>query len=62
MDVQSIDQQDAQLQEQSRQTAGEISALAEKLRAAAQSGNQNAREWMLDLKEIGLPMQAEQKQ
>ncbi|HJS87055.1 MAG TPA: hypothetical protein VJ779_16485 [Acetobacteraceae bacterium] len=62
MDVQDLDRQYAQVQEQSRQTIGEISTLADKLRAAAQSGNQDAREWMLDLKEIALAIQAEQNQ
>ncbi len=62
MDLQSIDTQYSQLQWQSRQTADEISTLAEKLRAAAQSGNQDARELMLDLKEIALAIQAEQNQ
>lgn len=62
MDVQAIDQEYSQLQTQARQTAGTLGALAEKLRTAAQSGNQDAREWMLDLKEIALAMQAEQNQ
>lgn len=62
MDAQAIDQQYAQLQEQSKQTAGEISTLGEKLGAAAKSGNQDAREWMLDLKEVALAIQAEQNQ
>lgn len=62
MDIQTIDQQYTQLQTQAQQTAGELSKLADKLRTAAQSGNQDAREWMLDLKEIALAMQAEQNQ
>jgi hypothetical protein len=62
MDTQTIDTQYSQLQDQSKQTAAEISTLAEKLRGAAQSGNQDAREWMLDLKEIALAIQAEQNQ
>jgi hypothetical protein len=62
MDTQAIDQQYTQLQAQSQQTANEINTLAEKLRTAAQSGNQDAREWMLDLKEIALALQAEQNQ
>jgi len=62
MDVQTIDQQYAQLQTQAQQTIGALGSLAEKLRTAAQSGNQDAREWMLDLKEIALAMQAEQNQ
>ena len=62
MDVQTIDQEYAQLQAQAQQTINEVSALADKLRTATQSGNQDAREWMLDLKEIALAMQAEQNQ
>jgi hypothetical protein len=62
MDVQAIDQEYTQLQTQAQQTIGALGALAEKLRTAAQSGNQDAREWMLDLKEIALAMQAEQNQ
>lgn len=62
MDIQTIDQQYTQLQTQSQQTVGALGGLADKLRTAAQSGNQDAREWMLDLKEIALAMQAEQNQ
>jgi len=62
MDVQTIDQEYAQLQTQAQQTVGALGSLADKLRTAAQSGNQDAREWMLDLKEIALAMQAEQNQ
>jgi hypothetical protein len=62
MDVQTIDQAYAQLEAQAKQTIGELSTLADKLRTAAQAGNQDAREWMLDLKEIALAMQAEQNQ
>lgn len=62
MDVQAIDQQYTQLQSQAQQTIGALGGLADKLRTAAQSGNQDAREWMLDLKEIALAMQAEQNQ
>jgi hypothetical protein len=61
MDRQFIDEQYGQLQQQVQQTTGEISALAEKLKAAAQSGDEDAREWMLDLKEIALAIQAGQK-
>lgn len=62
MDVQTIDQQYAQLQAQAQDTIGKLSALAEKLRGPAQSGNPEAREWMLDLREIALAIQAEQNQ
>lgn len=62
MDVQTIDQAYQQLQSQGQQTAQELAALASKLQAAAQGGNQDAREWMLDLKSIALAFQAEQNQ
>jgi hypothetical protein len=39
-----------------------MQALAAKLQTAAQSGDQNAREWMLDLREIALALQAEESQ
>ncbi|MDD2705777.1 MAG: hypothetical protein PHU07_10650 [Acidocella sp.] len=62
MDIQTIDNQYNQLQSQAQQTVGEIRALAQKLQAAAQAGDQNAREWLLDLKSITLGIQAEQNQ
>lgn len=62
MDIQTIDQNYQQLQEQSQQTVAAISALAQKLQAAANAGDQNAREWLLDLKSITLGFQQEQNQ
>jgi hypothetical protein len=62
MDIETIDQQYQQLQAQAQGTVQEITGLANKLQAAAQSGNQDAREWLLDLKSIALAMQAEQNQ
>jgi ABC-type transporter Mla subunit MlaD len=62
MDVQTIDNQYAQLQNQAQQTVEELKGLAGKLQAATQAGNQDAREWMLDLKSIALAIQAEQNQ
>lgn len=62
MDIETIDQQYQQLQSQAQGTAREISGLADKLQAAAQGGNQDAREWLLDLKSITLAIQAEQNQ
>ena len=62
MDIETIDQQYQQLQSQAQGTAREIGGLADKLQAAAQGGNQDAREWLLDLKSIALAMQAEQNQ
>ncbi len=62
MDIQTIDNQYAQLQTQAQQTVGELQTLAQKLQAASQAGNQDAREWFLDLKSIALAIQAEQNQ
>lgn len=62
MDIQTIDNQYGQLQSQAQQTVAELQALAQKLQAAAQAGDQNAREWFLDLKSIALAIQAEQNQ
>ena len=62
MDVQTIDNQYQQLQSQAQQTVQELKDLAAKLQTASQSGNQDAREWLLDLKEVALAIQAEQNQ
>lgn len=62
MDVQTIDQEYQQLQGQAQGTVQEIRTLADKLQTAVQAGNQDAREWLLDLKSITLAMQAEQNQ
>lgn len=62
MDVQTIDQQYSQLQSASQQVYQELKELAAKLQAEANNGNQNAREWVLDLKEVALAIQAEQQQ
>ncbi|MGC8474834.1 MAG: hypothetical protein ACP5NP_00630 [Acetobacteraceae bacterium] len=62
MDVATIDQQYTQLQTQAQQTVQNLTTLAGKLQEAAKGGNQDAREWLLDLREIALAMQAEQNQ
>lgn len=62
MDVATVDNSYAQLQQQSQQTAQLIQALAGKLQAAAGTGDTNAREWLLDLKEITLGVQTEESQ
>ena len=62
MDPQTIDQSYAQLQQQAQQTATLIQALAGKLQTAAAAGDTNAREWMLDLKEVTLGVQQEEGQ
>ena len=62
MDVKTIDSQYDQLQKQAQETISELKELAGKLQTAAQNGNQDAREWLLDLKSIALAIQAEQNQ
>jgi uncharacterized phage infection (PIP) family protein YhgE len=62
MDIQTIDNQYNQLQSQAQQTVGELRDLAGKLQAAAAAGDQNAREWLLDLKSIAIAIQSEQNQ
>jgi hypothetical protein len=62
MDVATIDQQYAQLQSASQQVYQELKDLAAKLQTESAGGNQQAREWMLDLKEIALAIQSQQQQ
>jgi hypothetical protein len=62
VDPETVDQNYAQLQQQGQHTAALIQALAGKLQAAAAAGDSNAREWMLDLKEITLGVQQEEGQ
>jgi hypothetical protein len=62
MDIATIDQQYSQLQNASQQVAQELKELATKLQAESTNGNQQAREWVLDLKEIALAIQSQQQQ
>jgi hypothetical protein len=62
VDPETVDQNYAQLQQQGQQTTALIQALAGKLQAAAAAGDSNAREWMLDLREITLGVQQEEGQ
>lgn len=62
MDTATIDQQYAQLQNASQQVYQELKDLAAKLQSESAGGNQQAREWVLDLKEIALAIQAQQQQ
>jgi len=62
VDPETVDQNYAQLQQQAQQTAAQIKTLAGKLQSAAAAGDPNAREWLLDLKEITLGVQQEQGQ
>lgn len=62
MDIQTIDAEYNQLQQQSQQTTAALSALANKLQAAGSAGNSDAREWLLDLKELAIQIRDEQSQ
>ncbi len=62
MDTETIDQQYNQLQTEFQDVAKSVEAFAGKLQAAAQGGDQNAREWLLDLKQIALDVKDEQMQ
>ena len=62
MDVETIDRAYQELEGHSQQTIQALTALAQKLQAAAQAGDQNAREWMVDLKEIAVGIKEEQNQ
>jgi hypothetical protein len=62
VDPETVDQNYAQLQQQAQQTAAQIQVLASKMQAAAAAGDPNAREWLLDLREITLGVQQEQGQ
>jgi hypothetical protein len=62
VDPETVDQNYAQLQQQAQQTAAQIRTLADKLNSAAAAGDPNAREWLLDLREITLGVQQEQGQ
>lgn len=62
MDIQTIDNTYDAVQRQSQDTAAKLQTLAQKLQAAAQAGDQNAREWLLDLREIALAVRDEESQ
>ena len=62
MDIQTIDQQYQQLQSEGQRVGQQLQTLAGKLQGAAQGSNADAREWLLDLREIALGIQAEQQQ
>jgi hypothetical protein len=62
MDVQTIDAQYQQLQGISQQTIQELQGLASKMQAAVQAGDQQARDWLLDLRSIALSFKSEQDQ
>jgi hypothetical protein len=62
MNPETVDNEYAKLQSEVDQGAQAIQAFSQKLQAAANSGDANAREWLLDLKSIALQVQQEQLQ
>ncbi len=60
MDVETIDQSYAELEQESQQTVQAISTLAQKLQVAGDAGDGNARGWLLDLREIAVSLRDEQ--
>lgn len=62
MDLQVVDQAYQQVRAQDQGIAQELQALAGKLQAAAQAGNLDAREWLLDLRQLALAVQGQQQQ
>jgi hypothetical protein len=62
MDIETIDLNYQQLQNQGQQTVQALTNLAQKLQRAAEAGDVNAREWLLDLKEVALEVRGEQTQ
>lgn len=62
MDLQTVEQQYNQLQQEAQGVMQGLQTLAGKLKTAADGGNQQVREWLLDLKELALNIQTEQQQ
>jgi hypothetical protein len=62
MDTQTIDQEFAKLQTEFQDVAGTVKALADKLKAAAASGDANATEWLGDLQLVAKDIDDEQDQ
>ena len=62
MDIDTVEQQYNQLQQEAQGVSQGLQALAGKLKTAVDAGNTDAREWLLDLKELALNIQQEQQQ
>jgi len=62
MDTQTIDQEFAKLQTEFQDVAGTVKTLADKLKAAATSGDANAGEWLSDLEQVAKDIDDEQDQ
>jgi ABC-type transporter Mla subunit MlaD len=62
VDVQTIDSNYQALEQKSQATVQALTAVAAKIQNAAKAGDPNAREWLLDLKEVALNLRDEQGQ
>lgn len=62
MDTSAIDQEYSQLQTEFQDVAKSVEGFAQKLQTAAQGGDENAKEWLLELKQIALDIKDEQMQ
>ncbi|MBU2856803.1 hypothetical protein HF289_07905 [Acidithiobacillus ferrooxidans] len=62
MDIATVEHQYNQLQQEGQSVTQGIQGLAGKLKTAADGGSTDAREWLLDLKELALTIQQEQQQ
>jgi hypothetical protein len=62
MDTTTIDQAYNQLQTEFQDVAQTVQGLAQKLQRAVDAGDPNAREWLLDLKQVALDIKDEQMQ
>lgn len=62
MDVATVDSQYQLLEQETQQTVQSLQLLATKMQGADQSGDANAKEWLLDLRNVALQVQQEQLQ
>ena len=62
MDIQTIDQQYQMVQNQNQQVVNALQQLASQMQTAGQGGDNNARSWLLDLKQVALTIQGQQQQ
>jgi hypothetical protein len=62
MDPQSIDQAYTELQNEFGEVAKSLKDLAQKLQKAADGGDNQARDWLFDLKTLALSIKSEQMQ
>jgi ABC-type Fe3+-hydroxamate transport system substrate-binding protein len=62
VDPVDVDREYERLEEQARRTADLIKTLGQKLSARAEQGDQNAKEWSLDLREVALAVKDEEQQ